>query len=129
MAFAVHVSMERCSGCGNCVTACPVNALELYSLDPVTNQKIYAVRDGLSINLDLKAELCAGCGVCIEACAMDVIRLSVRRGAGSPVLTLPAEEPADVEPGEKSRYGPGREASCDEADCWQGCMSMQGISQ
>ncbi|HJJ83156.1 MAG TPA: 4Fe-4S binding protein, partial [Methanocorpusculum sp.] len=29
MAFAMHINMERCTGCNNCVVACPVNALEL----------------------------------------------------------------------------------------------------
>ena len=79
MAFATHVNMERCTGCGNCVVACPVDALELYTIDPVTKEKIYQVMDGKSIVLDFKAELCAGCGVCVEACPYDVISLT---GAG-----------------------------------------------
>ena len=79
MAFSVHVNMERCSGCGNCVAACPVNALELHSVDPssdASKEKIYVVQDGAAISLDFKDELCAGCGVCVEACPMDVITLS-----------------------------------------------------
>ncbi|MDD1718542.1 MAG: 4Fe-4S binding protein [Methanoregulaceae archaeon] len=76
MAFATHVNTERCTGCGNCVVACPVDALELYTLDPVTKEKIYVVQDGVSINIDINAELCAGCGVCVEACPYDVITLA-----------------------------------------------------
>ncbi|MFA5267917.1 MAG: 4Fe-4S binding protein, partial [Methanoregula sp.] len=48
MAFSVHVNMERCTGCGNCVIACPVDALELYTVDPATKEKIYAVKNGKS---------------------------------------------------------------------------------
>ena len=62
MAFATHVNLARCTGCGNCVVACPVDALELYTQDPATNEKIYHVQDGKSLVLDIKAELCAGCG-------------------------------------------------------------------
>jgi 4Fe-4S ferredoxin len=76
MAFSVHINMEQCTGCGNCVIACPVDALELYTVDPATKEKIYAVRNGKSVHLDVKAELCAGCGVCVNACPYDVIRLS-----------------------------------------------------
>ena len=68
MAFSVHINMEQCTGCGNCVIACPVDALELYTVDPATKEKIYAVRNGKSVHLDVKAELCAGCGVCVNAC-------------------------------------------------------------
>jgi 4Fe-4S ferredoxin len=60
------------------VVACPVDALELYTLDPVTNEKIYKVRHGKSMVIDFKSELCAGCGVCVEACPHDVIRLEGR---------------------------------------------------
>jgi len=60
------------------VVACPVDALELFTLDPVTNEKIYKVKHGKAIILDFNSELCAGCGVCVEACPHDVIRLSGR---------------------------------------------------
>ncbi|MDO9523073.1 MAG: 4Fe-4S dicluster domain-containing protein [Methanocorpusculum sp.] len=75
MAFAMHINMERCTGCNNCVVACPVNALELCTIDPASTDKIYAVTDGKAISLDLNHELCAGCGVCVEACPYNVIKL------------------------------------------------------
>lgn len=78
MAFSVHINMEQCTGCGNCVIACPVDALELHTVEPASKEKIYAVRNGKSVHLDVKAELCAGCGVCVNACPYDVIRLSGR---------------------------------------------------
>ncbi|MFA5613883.1 MAG: 4Fe-4S binding protein [Methanoculleus sp.] len=75
MAFALHINMERCTGCNNCVVACPVDALELYTEDPVTTEKIYKVKDGKAVILDYNSELCAGCGVCVEACPYEVIKL------------------------------------------------------
>ncbi|PKL62116.1 4Fe-4S binding protein [Methanoculleus sp.] len=75
MAFALHINMERCTGCNNCVVACPVDALELYTEDPVTKEKIYKVKDGKAVILDFNSELCAGCGVCVQACPYGVIKL------------------------------------------------------
>ncbi|HJJ88803.1 MAG TPA: 4Fe-4S binding protein [Methanocorpusculum sp.] len=75
MAFAMHINMERCTGCNNCVVSCPVNALELNTVDPVSTDKIYLVQNGRAISLDINHELCAGCGVCVEACPYGVIRL------------------------------------------------------
>ena len=76
MAFAVHVNMEHCTGCNNCVVACPVDALELHTVDPVSTEKIYMIRDGKSVVLDFRSELCAGCGICVQACPYGVIRLA-----------------------------------------------------
>jgi 4Fe-4S ferredoxin len=86
MAFAVHVNMDKCTGCNNCVVACPVNALELHTVDPVSKEKIYKVVGGKAIVLDVKSELCAGCGVCVEACPYGVIKLKGRWEEGSKPL-------------------------------------------
>ena len=82
MAFALHVNMERCTGCNNCVVACPVNALELWTVDPASNaatEKIYKVINGDAVILDINHELCSGCGICVDACPYDVIQLSGQR--------------------------------------------------
>ena len=75
MAFAMHINIERCTGCNNCVVACPVNEIELNTVDPTITDKIYVVINGKSTCLDVKTELCAGCGVCVEACPYEVIKL------------------------------------------------------
>jgi 4Fe-4S ferredoxin len=53
-----------------------VNALELFTVNPVSTDKIYKVINGVAITLDVKYELCAGCGICVDACPYDVIQLS-----------------------------------------------------
>jgi len=79
MAFALHVNMDRCTGCNNCVVDMPCRcARNSLTVDPATNEKIYKVKHGKATILDFKSELCAGCGVCVEACPHDVIRLAGR---------------------------------------------------
>ena len=89
MAFAMHINMERCTGCNNCVAACPVNALALCTVDPADGGKIYQVQNGKAISLDINKELCAGCGVCVEACPYSVIRLV---SSQNPAAKVAAEE-------------------------------------
>ncbi len=78
MAFALHVNMDRYAGLNNRVVACPVDALELFTVDPVTTGKIYKARHGKSPVPGFKQGLCAGCGGCIEVCPHDAIRLASR---------------------------------------------------
>ena len=93
MAFSVHVNMNRCTGCGNCVVSCPVNALEpLHDRIRCQKEKIYTVKDGKSISLDVKMELCAGCGVCVGACPYKVITLSGKGETGILVRHSETEE-------------------------------------
>ena len=76
MAFAVHINMERCTGCNNCVVACPDDASKLHTVDPASEEKIYLVRNGKSVVLDSRDEHRAGCGVGVQAYRYGVIRLA-----------------------------------------------------
>jgi len=76
MAFAVHIHMKRCTGCNNCVVACPVDAVTLHTVDTASEEKIYVVRDGRSVILDLIGKLSAGCGVGIQANPYGLIRFA-----------------------------------------------------
>ncbi|MDD1689589.1 MAG: 4Fe-4S binding protein [Methanoregula sp.] len=81
MAFAVHITKEHCTGCNNCVVACPVDATELHTSEPVNRGRICVVRDGKSVIPGFRGELSRPCGDCVQACPYGVIRIAGFREA------------------------------------------------
>ena len=54
------VSAEKCTGCGACVSACPVNAI--------------TIREGKAV-VD---ESCIACGACVGECPFNALALATR---------------------------------------------------
>jgi len=68
--FLAEVETASCTGCGKCVSACPVAAMGLVSaVDPCQPHRKVAKVDG---------ELCLGCGVCVRSCPNHSLRLTPR---------------------------------------------------
>lgn len=66
--FIARVNKDLCIGCGKCVKACPVNAIEMIELEPDSQKKPV-----------VNEKLCLGCGVCGIQCGTHGIVL-VQRG-------------------------------------------------
>jgi ferredoxin len=68
--FLPLIDQDACTGCGKCVTACPVEAMTLVSAnDPHhPNRKV----------AKLAEEICLGCGVCVRTCAQNGLTLKSR---------------------------------------------------
>ena len=69
--FIVDVNAEECSGCGKCVSACPINAISL--VDDVKPNG----RKGKRSKID--ESICLGCGVCSLSCKTKAVRLVKRK--------------------------------------------------
>jgi Na+-translocating ferredoxin:NAD+ oxidoreductase RNF subunit RnfB len=68
--FLPELESDDCTGCGKCVNACPVEAINLVSAnDPVKAKRRVARLDH---------ELCLGCAVCVAACPEHNISLAPR---------------------------------------------------
>jgi len=54
--MAAKVDKETCTGCGECIEACPLEAIE--------------IQDGLAV---VDAETCGDCGACVDVCPTESI--------------------------------------------------------
>lgn len=54
--MAAKVDSEKCSGCGECVQACPLDAIQ--------------IEDNLA---KVDEETCGDCGACVDACPNEAI--------------------------------------------------------
>jgi len=69
--FIPEIEAEKCSGCGKCVTLCPVEAMTLVSAcDPHKPARKKAKLD---------EGQCLGCGVCLRGCNTGALRLAPRK--------------------------------------------------
>jgi len=82
MGIGLKTYRELCHGCGNCVTACPVNSLRSEEMSvgkgpgedvDIDVDIIMLVEDGA---IQLKnVDLCGKCGTCVKSCPVDAITL------------------------------------------------------
>jgi ferredoxin len=86
-AFEPTVDGHRCTGCGACVRACPVQAI---SLVPQGAPQRDGNRAATPLVSDIDLDRCLGCGVCVGACLQD--SLSMGRRPQAPHVPLNAVE-------------------------------------
>jgi NAD-dependent dihydropyrimidine dehydrogenase PreA subunit len=62
--FIALVDWDKCTGCGDCINACPVNCFEM------SGDK----------SLPYRSSYCINCGTCKEVCPVDAIIISIGWG-------------------------------------------------
>ncbi len=60
-AITAEVNPEKCAACGNCVAACPYEAIEMTDVDGVRAARVNEAQ-------------CKGCGTCVAACHNDAVQ-------------------------------------------------------
>ncbi len=66
---------ERCTGCGRCVRACPVQAI---SLVPRSMRRDDGNEPSKRLLSRIDLERCLGCGVCVDVCRESALRMERR---------------------------------------------------
>ena len=71
--FIPEIDDSACTGCGKCINACPVNAIEYIPIDHQVNTN---TRDK---KVKINTEICLGCGICVRECPNNSITLEKRK--------------------------------------------------
>ncbi|GAG26383.1 unnamed protein product, partial [marine sediment metagenome] len=67
--WIMEVDLANCKGCGECVKACPVDAIDLAEEGENKKKRRWAVRD---------ERVCLGCGACYTVCESGAISMKSR---------------------------------------------------
>lgn len=68
--FIPFINEEKCTGCGKCITVCPVEAMSLISANNPHKPKMKKAK--------LEEDICLGCGLCVRVCTKSGIHLNSR---------------------------------------------------
>ena len=68
--FLPEIQEDACTGCGQCINVCPVEAMSLVSASNPRKPQTKKAR--------LREEICLGCGLCVRACRDHHIALKFR---------------------------------------------------
>ncbi len=70
----VLIDRKKCTGCGNCVAACPVNIIELVSKDMKVHVRCSSHDKGAAAKKVCKVA-CIACQLCVKKCPHDAITM------------------------------------------------------
>ena len=70
------VDSERCTGCGDCVDACPIEVLDDFNAGLSKHKAIFLpVPHAIPNSYVIDFAACSRCGACVEVCPTDAIQL------------------------------------------------------
>jgi ferredoxin len=70
--FLATVDEAKCTGCGRCARACPIQIITMVSVRPETGEK-------QKLHSRIETEICLGCGVCADACHKNAMTMQRRK--------------------------------------------------
>lgn len=74
MMYELRVDKEKCTGCGNCVISCPVNALDNIEICGGKGVEAHILVGNSKAEVK-EQSFCNGCGVCVTSCPFGAIVL------------------------------------------------------
>ncbi|MDY6865380.1 MAG: 4Fe-4S binding protein [Halobacteriota archaeon] len=103
---ARYVDEEKCIGCKECETVCPVTISNKFEMDLGVRRCIYMIPESVPAVSTIDIERCIRCGLCELACKSDAINFEQDfEKVNINVDTIIAATGFDMYPAEKLRYG------------------------